>query len=98
MESLIQWGIGLAVTGAVAAFIRYTPKQKMMDTVGPFMFGVGSIISHFGNSKIGKKAMNRVEEGILHTLIAVAMHGLVELGKGLVADNYTNEQGKNDEK
>lgn len=94
-ETIMQWGIGLVVTSLVAAFIRFTPKQKMMDAVGPFMFGIGSLVSKFGNSKIGKKAMVKVEEGILHTLIAVAMHGLVELGKGLIADN--NEQEKDNE-
>lgn len=91
-ETLMVWGIGLAVTSAVAAFIRFCPKQKMMDAVGPFMFGLGKTVSFFGNTRIGKKAMNKVEEGILSTLIAVGMHGLVELGRGLVSDNSELEK------
>lgn len=90
-ETLIQWGIGIAVTTAVAAFFRFCPKQKLMDWIGPVMFGLGKTLSILGNARIGKKAMNKVEEGPLSTLIGVAMHGLVEFGRGLVSDNSTDE-------
>lgn len=115
-ETLMQWGIGLGISAAIAAFIRFYPKQKLMDLIpeeklkksfGIIMYGLGKTVSIFGNSKLGKKAMDKVEEGILHTIIAVfmswlgklyniAMNGLVEFGRGLVSDNA--ESGKNEKK
>jgi hypothetical protein len=106
-ETLTLWLIGGGVSAAIAAFIRFCPKQKMMDLIpeeklkksfGALMYGLGKTVSFFGNSKIGKKAMDKVEEGVIHTLIAVVMswtcklynvgmHGLVEFGRGLVSDN-----------
>lgn len=90
-SNLTVWGIGVAVTIAVSAFIRFFPKQKLMGIVGPAMFKAGKFISILGNTKMGKKAMDKVEEGILASLISIAMCGLVEFGKGLVADNDLKE-------
>ena len=87
MDAIQQWGIGIAVTVAIAAFVRFVPKQKMMSVVGSFMFNLGKTISKFGNSKIGKKSMDKIEEGVFNTLIAVILHGFTKLGDGLKADN-----------
>jgi hypothetical protein len=86
-----MWGIGLAVTAAVAAFVRFCPKKKLMDAVGPWAYKLGKLCSGIGNIRIGKKAMDKIEEGIICTLLGVGMHILNEFGRGLVSDN--NEKG-----
>lgn len=90
-ETLIQWGIGIAVTTVVAAFFRFCPKQKLMNASGPWAHNIGKILSGVGNLRIGKKAMNKVEEGPICTIVAVGMHILNEFGRGLVSDNNTDE-------
>lgn len=53
---------------------------------GPVAFKAGQAVSAVGNSKIGKKAMDALEEGIIATLIGVIMNFLIEFGRGLNAD------------
>ena len=86
-ETLAIWGIGLAVTVGVATFARFCPKQKLMDKAGPMMFKTGKALSLIGNTKLGKKAMDKLEEGVLVTIISIFVHGLTELSKGFLADN-----------
>ena len=95
------------VSTVLPILIRLIPKRKLMNLI-PFKkletsvsnAGMlhGQIISKFGNNKIGRKAMESLEESIAHTLIATLMTwttGLyniaiaygVGLGKGLVSDN-----------
>lgn len=67
-------------------FLRVYPKQKLMNMTGPIAFKAGQAVSFFGNTNIGKKAMDALEEGPISTLIGVMMHDLIEFGKGLNAD------------
>lgn len=90
-ETLMQWGIGIAVAGAVAAFFRFFPKQKLMDASGPWAYSLGKLLSGIGNLRISKKAMNKVEEGVICTLLGVGMHILNEFGRGLVSDNHEDK-------
>ena len=85
-NTLIVWGISVGIGIVVSAFIRFVPKQKLMNKTGPMAYTAGKVVSAFGNSKIGKSAMDKVEEGILATIIAVVMNMLVEFGRGLNED------------
>jgi hypothetical protein len=94
METIYQWLIGTGVFVAISAFIRFVPKHKLMTVAGRFMFGVGKAVSNFGNSKIGKAAMNKIEEGIFITLVAIFIHACNEFSRGLQDDNQRSAKKK----
>ena len=88
MESLIHWGLGVAVPVAVAAFLKFYPKSKAIDAGGKLGDIVGAAISAFGNSKIGRKTWSRIEEGPIVTFFAFCMAFITRAGNRMLADNY----------
>ena len=89
--NLIQWGCGIGAVVASASFLKFYPKAKLQLGFDAFMYKVGKVISLLGNSKIGRKAMDTLEEGPIATLITVGVSGFLSLGKGLVSDYADRE-------
>lgn len=114
MEQVLKFitsnALVLSLAGGTLATIlsivaKRIPKKKLMDIVpettpkfDKLMFGFGVAFSVFGVSRIGKKAMESLEEGIIQTLLATLMawttrgcniliNGIISFGKGLMSDN-----------
>lgn len=87
-ESVI---IALVVGAFVAAFLRLCPKAKLMTFFGSLARKVARKISQAGNSVLGKKAMEKLEEGILPTLQATIFHSVMEFCKEIVSDNESRK-------
>jgi hypothetical protein len=81
-------GISFGVSGALAAIARTYPKEKAIALGNKLGDIVGLAITNFGNSRIGKKLWNKVEEGPITTVLAFLMAFFVHVGKKMVEDNY----------
>jgi len=86
-QSTVPWIVGIAVTAAVAAFLRFYPKGRAIEDGGKIGDLVGTVISTFGNSKLGKKIWNKVEEGPITTMLAFCMAFITRLGAKMLSDN-----------
>lgn len=98
METLQQWGIGLAVTMAVASFIRFCPKKKINTWVEKPLRNFGRLVSKFLILRLGKKAAEKVEEGIIVTLLDVIGNIALYIKEGLLEDNEKKKGTKNGNK
>lgn len=85
--NLTPWIVGLAVSAAVTAFLRFYPKGRAIEDGGKIGDLIGTVISNFGNSKLGKKIWNKVEEGPITTMLAFAMSFITRLGAKMLSDN-----------
>ncbi len=88
------WLIGIGISAALAAAVRFFPKQKLIDIVSPVCFGAGKIISKFMLLRLGKKAANSIEEGVFVTLSSVIYAAVDSFMKGLLEDNKEEEINK----
>lgn len=86
-QTLIKISLPLIITGMVSIFLKYYPKQKLMNRFGPVCKKAGQLISKFGNTKIGKRSMNKLEEGVIATVACVLIHCINEFVNGLRTDN-----------
>lgn len=84
---LTPWVVGIGVTVAVTAFLRFYPKGKAIEDGGRIGDLVGTVISTFGNSKLGKNVWSQVEEGPITTMLAFAMSFITRLGAAMLHDN-----------
>jgi len=88
------WLIGIGISAALAAAVRFFPKQKLIDIVSPVCFGAGKIVSKFMLLRLGKKAANSIEEGVFVTLSSVIYAVVDSFMKGLLEDNKEEEINK----
>jgi hypothetical protein len=88
------WLIGIGISVALAAAVRFFPKQKLIDIVSPVCFGAGKIVSKFMLLRLGKKAANSIEEGVFVTLSSVIYAVVDSFMKGLLEDNKEEEINK----
>jgi hypothetical protein len=88
-EQMTIFVVGSIVVPVVLAVIaRVIPKAKAIasgDSLGE-KFGVA--VSVFGNGRIGKKAMDTIEEGPINTVLAFVMAFAVGFGKGMNRDKF----------
>jgi hypothetical protein len=84
---LINVGIPGAAFILCGIIARVFPKQKAMDITGAPAEKFGRLLSAIGNTKLGKKSMDRIEEGPLSTIVAVVINMAQRFQKGLQADN-----------
>jgi hypothetical protein len=87
MENLQMWAIGVGVSVAVAAFIRFFPKKKLINWISPIAEGAGKALSKIMILRLGRAAAENVEEGIIATLAATVYAGVDSFMKGLLSDN-----------
>jgi hypothetical protein len=88
---IVQWIIGLGISGAiltaVSAVARFWPKEKAIALADRLGTIIGKAITTFGNSRVGKKVWNKVEEGPITTALAFIMALCVRIGSVMVEDN-----------
>lgn len=86
-----KWMLGFALASGMSAmlglFARLCPKKKLIEWVKPPCIGLGKTISKLLVVRLGKKAAERFEEGILVTVLQVAGEALLFIVQGLVHDN-----------
>lgn len=86
-DNITIFVVGSIVVPVILAIIaRVIPKQKAIATGDSLGEKLGIIVSTFGNSRLGKRAMDAIEEGPIHTLIGFLMSFLVAFGRGLNKD------------
>lgn len=88
VQWLIGFGVSGVVLGGVAAIARAWPKEKAIALANRLGDIIGTAITTFGNSRVGKKVWNKVEEGPITTLIAFIIALCVRIGSKMVEDNY----------
>lgn len=81
------WMIGIGVSIAVAVFIRFCSKEKLMKITQPSAGFAGVALSFLLLKWLPKKVAEKVEEGILCTLTYVARMWLETFEKKLIEDN-----------
>lgn len=81
------WLIGTGVIVGVSAFLRFVPKDKINEKVEPWARRMGALVSALLLSKLPRKAAERVEEGVICTLVDVIGAALLAFEGGLLADN-----------
>lgn len=89
--TIAGFAISTVVGIGLFAFLRLIPKEKAInagDKHGEFL---GTLVSNWGNGKLGKKIWSKIEEGPVVTAISYLMSFFVSFGKNLVKDNYTKE-------
>lgn len=86
-DNMTIFVVGSIVVPVILAIIaRVIPKQNAIATGDSLGEKLGIIVSTLGNSRLGKKAMDAIEEGPIHTLIGFLMAFLVAFGRGLKKD------------
>lgn len=84
---ILEVGIGAAVTIGVAAFLRFCPKAKLLEWIQPKAEVAGKIVSKVLALRLGPKAAESLEEGVIVTLMATVYAGITSFMKGLLSDN-----------
>jgi hypothetical protein len=87
-----DWAIRTAVAGAVGLFIWKMPKVKTGEAIGKAVYWAACRVSAFGNTRIGRILMIKVEEGILLTVSYWARIACDRWDAGLVHDNGKEPQ------
>lgn len=88
MQAWTPWVVGILVSGiAIPLFIRLLPKAKLMAWVTPAAYKAGQACSLFLTGKLGRKAAESIEEGILTTLAATLYAAIDSFMKGTLYDN-----------
>lgn len=86
-ELLIKIGIGVAIPAILGIVAKIWPKEKAKNTIGPVFRKFGKLLSTLGNSRLGSKSMNAIEEGPISTIVACVIHAANEFSAGLAEDN-----------
>lgn len=96
METLQSWGIGLAVTVVLGLFAKFCPRAKLQEWLKPPMINIGRGISKFLILRLGKKSADKVEEGIIVTVLDVLGYAPLYIRDGLLEDNETKKEKAKD--
>ena len=91
---LIKAGIAGAIFIISGIIARVFPKQKAMDITGAPAEKFGLFLSALGNTRLGKKSMDRLEEGPISTIVAIVINMGQRFQKGLRADNLKEKMEK----
>lgn len=95
MEELQPWIIGTGVSIVMALFVKYCPKGKLLQWIEKPCRGFGVAVSKFLVLRLGRKAAEKVEEGIIVTLLTVIGKAPLFVVDGLLADNEKKKQNAN---
>jgi hypothetical protein len=76
----------IVIPVALAVFARVIPKSKAISSGDSIGEKLGIAMSKLGNNRIGKKAMDAIEEGPITTALAFIMAFAVGFGKGMNRD------------
>ena len=87
----LPWILGTGVPILVGLFIRFLPKQKLMNMVVPLCSKAGGVVSKFMSSRLGKKAAESIEEGIIVTISSTIYAGIDAFMKALLSDNENRQ-------
>jgi len=98
VQWLINLGIGGIVLAVVAGIAKVWPKEKAIALANKIGDIIGTAITTFGNSRLGKKIWNKVEEGPITTALAFVIALCVRIGSKMVYDNNINVELKEKEK
>jgi len=91
-----QWAFTIGAPVLVGLFIRFCPKAKLLDWIKKPCYGLGVTISKFLLIRIGRRAAERVEEGIISTILVCIGQVSLYINEGMLADN--KKRKKNDRK
>ena len=96
-DTLLSLGIQIGIPAAVGIvcliFARFFPKEKALSIAKVFRKW-GKLVSKLGNTKLGKKSMDRLEEGPIATLLGFIGTCISEFAAGLAEDNVTEQVKK----
>ena len=84
---LKKWGIGVAITVALAAFGKFVPKKKIKEFLCPKAWALGEMLSMFLVSKLPRSTAENVEEGFICTWLEAIGDTLLSFEQGLLHDN-----------
>jgi hypothetical protein len=88
-EQMTIFVVGSIVVPVVLAVIaRVVPKSKAIASGDSLGEKLGIAMSTLGNHRIGKKAMDAIEEGPINTVLAFIMAFSVGFGKGMNKDKF----------
>ena len=90
---LSQIGIPAGVGVACLLVARFFPKEKALSVAKIFRKW-GRLVSKIGNTKLGKKSMDRLEEGPISTILGFIGMCVYEFSAGLSEDNVKAEVKK----
>lgn len=76
----------IIITLFITIFSKIFPKEKAVK-IAKKCNKFGIILSKFGNTKLGKKTMDKFEEGAIVTILAFFVTCITEFSKGLILDN-----------
>lgn len=79
--------ISMGAALIVGLFAKYCPKGKIVGWLKPKMYGLGELVSKTLILRIGRKAAEKVEEGILVTITTAISESIGGFVDGLLADN-----------
>ena len=82
-----QWAFTIGAPILVGLFIRVCPKDKLLAWIKKPCYGLGVAISKFLLIRLGRRASQRVEEGIISTLLVCIGQAPLFINEGMLADN-----------
>jgi hypothetical protein len=84
---ILQFAIPSASALLVMLFAKFCPKEKGNTVAINIGNKIGTIISKFLTIRIGKKAAEAVEEGIIATLLSWIGRGFIAIHDSMLVDN-----------
>ena len=87
-EWINGWVIGSVVVPlAISVFSKYCPKEKIVGWIKPPCVGLGRWVSRILNVRLGKKNAQKLEEGILVTILHTIGWAALYVEDGMLEDN-----------
>ncbi len=93
-ETLQAWAIVMGCIVGVSVFLRFCPKEKLLKWIRPKAFAAGLFVSRSLTMRIGKKACEKVEEGVIVTLANVLSEAIGKFVDGLISDNEKQKKAR----
>jgi len=84
---LINVGIPGAISIICLIIAHKFPKQKALDITGAACEKFGRLVSAIGNTRLGKKSMDKLENDIISKIVDIVINGAQRFLKGCKADN-----------
>lgn len=85
------WTISGIVSLLVMVLAKILPEEKVVKSIAPMVYKAGVFVSKFLILRIGKRAAEKFETGIIKTLLVVVISIIKSFLEGMISDNETKK-------
>ena len=82
-----EWAIGIGVVLLITIFSKFAPTKKIGDKIFAFTHGIGGIVSKFILRYIPGRSAEKIENGIINTILVWCEMAIKGFRTGMLEDN-----------